>query len=84
MLCLKQENVFRWLDIEQKLHCLTTLASVDAKQSIIRPKFYGTTTNSPVRCSVAPIHAINRALSEKPLHSQQIENLSTNPPSAKL
>ena len=27
---------------------------------------------------------INRDLSEKPLHSQQIENLFINPPSAKL
>ena len=65
MIHIKQENTFKWLDIEffknhknskfrlsaSLLHCLTTFASLDAKKSILQPQFYNTTTNSPVRCA---------------------------------
>jgi len=59
MLHLKQENTFRWLDIKflksQYLdslpYCLTTFASLEAKQSIVQLQFYGTITKSPMRCA---------------------------------
>ena len=32
-------------------HCLTTFASLDAKENIVQPQFYSTTTNLLVRCA---------------------------------
>jgi len=67
---VKQENIFRLLNIEFLpnhkntwnficlAHCLITFTSLDTKWSIAHPQFYRTTINSPVRCvlmSVGPL-----------------------------
>ena len=43
-----------WLDFfflnRKNSHCLTTFTSLDTKRRVIQLQFYGTTTNSPVRC----------------------------------